>query len=343
MANGPPSKMSSESKASDRQHQNVKFARRTSSGRIVSLSRDDDIESTQENDYINYTVMLPPTPDNQPGSARDKPDGPGPYGSTSRFGAEAQRGEGESVGSGRGVGNASGKVDRRMSLMKNNNKSMLLRSQTQDWDHNRWLFETKGRYGIGNAYWQNDENSYDDTGVTMSDFMDKPWKPLTRKVKIPGGVISPYRLLIVVRLVVLIFFLVWRIQNPNPEAMWLWGLSVVCECWFAFSWLLDILPKFNPIHRQTDLGALKEKFETPSPSNPLGRSDLPGIDLFVSTADPRKNPLWSLLTPSFPSSPLITQSRRSLATYPTMVPLSSPLRPWPRLSNLPRSLLTIPK
>ena len=75
------------------------------------------------------------------------------------------------------------------------------------------------------------------------------------------------RLLVVLRLVVLLLFLTWRIQTPNEDALWLWGMSIVCECWFAFSWLLDILPKMNPVNRQTDLAALRDKFETPSPSN----------------------------------------------------------------------------
>ena len=98
------------------------------------------------------------------------------------------------------------------------------------------------------------------------------------------------RLLVLIRVVVLALFLTWRIQNPNRDAMWLWGMSIVCECWFAFSWLLDILPKINPINRATDLAALHDKFEQSSPSNPHGRSDLPGIDIFVSTADPDKEP-----------------------------------------------------
>lgn len=68
-------------------------------------------------------------------------------------------------------------------------------------------------------------------------------------------------------------------------------MSVVCEIWFAFSWILDVLPKFTPINRQTDLDALYEKFDMPSPSNPSGRSDLPGVDFFVSTADPEKEPV----------------------------------------------------
>lgn len=93
-----------------------------------------------------------------------------------------------------------------------------------------------------------------------------------------------------IRLIILMFFLTWRLRNPNPDAMWLWGISIVCEIWFAFSWLLDILPKMNPINRATDLAALHDKFEQPTAENPTGRSDLPGVDVFVSTADPDKEP-----------------------------------------------------
>ncbi|KAK2643921.1 hypothetical protein Ddye_019116 [Dipteronia dyeriana] len=283
------SSLSKQNSTAGRPPHAVKFARRTSSGRVVSLSRDDDIDMSGDfsgqNDYINYTVMMPPTPDNQPGQSSDsKPDGGSSSYTSTRFGPES----GRRVGQENGGGNNGAKMERRMSVMKSNNKSMLLRSQTGDFDHNRWLFETKGKYGIGNAFW----TPTDDYGpdVTMSDFMDKPWKPLTRKVKVSPGVLSPYRLLIVIRLVVMAFFLSWRIRNPNPEAMWLWGISIVCEVWFAFSWVLDILPKLNPINRATDLAALRDKFESPSPSNPTGRSDLPGVDVFVSTADPEKEP-----------------------------------------------------
>ncbi|KAL0740623.1 hypothetical protein Bca4012_082136 [Brassica carinata] len=261
--------LNSQSSSLSRPPPAVKFGRRTSSGRTVSLSRDDDMDvpgdSSSQTDYINYTVHMPPTPDNQPA---------GSSGSTS----DANRG-----------GGPRSKMERRLSVMKSNNKSMLLRSQTGDFDHNRWLFESKGKYGIGNAFWSEEDDNYDG-GVSMSDFFDKPWKPLTRKVQIPAKVLSPYRLLIVCRLVVLFFFLWWRIANPNEDAMWLWGLSIVCELWFAFSWILDILPKLNPINRATDLAALHDKFEQPSPSNPTGRSDLPGVDVFVSTADPDKEP-----------------------------------------------------
>lgn len=280
----------------------VKFSRRTSSGRVVSLSRDDDLDVSGEfaspNDYMNYTVMMPPTPDNQPMGESSVPAGPGtssgakregqgrPYGS-SRFGTDSQ-GVGRRGRDEERRADGGGRINRGMSLMRSsNNKSMLLRSQTGDFDHNRWLFETKGRYGIGNAFWSEGQEDDYDGGVTMADFMDKPWKPLTRKVKVPAAILSPYRLLIVIRLISLFFFLGWRVTNPNEDAIWLWGMSVVCEIWFAFSWLLDILPKFNPINRATDLVALRDKFEQ---ADAQGRSDLPGVDVFVSTADPEKEP-----------------------------------------------------
>ncbi|XP_035548290.1 cellulose synthase-like protein D1 isoform X2 [Juglans regia] len=310
-----PSYLSKKSSSSSGRppQQAVKFARRTSSGRIVNLSQDDhdslDMsgEFLSQNDYMNYTVMLPPTPDNQPGAASSsKPNAP----QRRRVGDHEEGGYGGNSGD---ANAEAAKMDRRMSVMKSSNdKSMLLRSQTGDFDHNRWLFETKGKYGIGNAFWSEQEDNYgSEGGMSMSDFMDKPWKPLTRKLKIPAAIISPYRLLVVIRMIVLSFFLAWRIQNPNQDAMWLWGMSIVCEVWFAFSWLLDVLPKLNPINRATDLAALRDKFEQRSPSNPNGRSDLPGVDVFVSTADPEKEPplftantILSILAADYPTEKL---------------------------------------
>lgn len=172
----------------------IKFARRTSSGRVVSLPRDEGIDFVPElnstssggpSDYMNYTVQMPPTPDNQPQPGPSSSDGVPrtQYGSHNTRVISNRRGEGETDGLGRS-----------MSVMKSNNMS-LIRSQTGDFDHNRWLFETTGTYGIGNAFWQPPDSGYDDEdeGVTRFDFMDKPWKPLTRKIKVPAAVMSPYR------------------------------------------------------------------------------------------------------------------------------------------------------
>ncbi|KAH7657833.1 Cellulose synthase protein [Dioscorea alata] len=287
---------------------------------------------------MNYTVLMPPTPDNQPyfassGASTSKPDDHPlpPYGPNVK-----RRGGG---GGGEDGSTSGAKMERMMSVM-NSTKSMLLRSQTGDFDHNRWLFETKGTYGIGNAFWPQDNGNFaeEGDGVCMTDFLDKPWKPLTRKVRIPAGILSPYRLLMVVRLVALVFFVAWRVSNPNEDAMWLWGLSIVCELWFVFSWILDQLPKLNPINRATDLAALQEKFETPSPSNPHGRSDLPGIDVFISTADPEKEPplvtantILSILATEYPVEKIfvyISDDGAALLTFEAMAEASSFAQVW---------------
>lgn len=385
--------------------QTVKFARRTSSGRYVSLSRDDiDVSGELTGDYMNYTVHIPPTPDNQPMEESVAVKAEEQYVSNSLFtggfnsvtrahlmdkvidsevshpqmaGSKGSRcsmpacdgnvmrdergndvdpcacrfkicrdcyldatkegglcpgckepykmGEYEEddvpdFSSGAlplpapGTGN---RMERGMSLMK--------RNPAGDFDHNRFLFETKGTYGVGNAI----QPGEDDDGFreAMMETQEKPWKPLTRKIPIPAAIISPYRLLILIRLVVLGFFLSWRIKHPNDDAVWLWGMSIVCEIWFAFSWILDQIPKLCPLNRATDLGVLREKFDIPPPGED-NRSDLPGIDVFVSTADPEKEPplvtantILSILASNYPVEKLacyISDDGGALLTFEAM-------------------------
>lgn len=147
-----------------------------------------------------------------------------------------------------------------------------------------------------------------------------------------------YRLLIFVRMAVLGLFLAWRISHPNRNARWLWLMSVVCELWFAFSWLLDQLPKLCPINRATDLNVLKDKFETPTPTNPTGKSDLPGIDIFVSTADPEKEPplvtantILSILAADYPVEKLscyVSDDGGALLTFEAMAEAASFANLW---------------
>ncbi|CDY59104.1 BnaCnng34270D [Brassica napus] len=286
--------------------QTVKFARRTSSGRYVSLSRDNiELSGELSGDYSNYTVHIPPTPDNQPMATKaeeqyvsnslftggfnsvtrahlmDKvidsdvthPQMAGAKGSSCAMPAcdgnvmkdergkdvmpcecrfkicrdcfmDAQKETGLCPGckeqyrigdldddtpdfsSGALPLPAPGKGQR-----GNNNMSMMKRNQNGEFDHNRWLFETQGTYGYGNAYWPQDEMYGDDMDEEMRGGMvetaDKPWRPLSRRIPIPAAIISPYRLLIVVRFVVLCFFLTWRIRNPNEDAVWLWLMSII--------------------------------------------------------------------------------------------------------------------
>ncbi|CAN6486587.1 unnamed protein product [Victoria cruziana] len=232
------------------------------------------------------------------------------------------------------------KMERRLSMMKST-KSVLMRSQTGDFDHNRWLYETKGTYGYGNAFWPKEGGGGSENGGTEAsppELLNRPWRPLTRKLKIPAAVLSPYRLLIFIRLAALVLFLTWRIKHPNQDAIWLWGMSVVCEIWFGFSWLLDQLPKLCPVNRATDLAVLKEKFETPGPDNPTGKSDLPGIDVFVSTADPEKEPplvtantILSILAADYPVEKLacyVSDDGGALLTFEAMAEAASFANLW---------------
>lgn len=145
-------------------------------------------------------------------------------------------------------------------------------------------------------------------------------------------------MLIAIRLVALGFFLAWRIRHPNPDAMWLWALSVTCEVWFAFSWLLDSLPKLCPVNRSCDLDVLADRFELPTARNPKGRSDLPGIDVFVSTADPEKEPplvtantILSILAADYPVEKLacyLSDDGGALLTFEALAETASFARTW---------------
>ncbi|KAG0577200.1 hypothetical protein M758_5G132500 [Ceratodon purpureus] len=232
-----------------------------------------------------------------------------------------------------------GRMDRRLSLLRSNKPGTLVGT---DFDHSRWLYETKGTYGYGNAVWPKDDGYSKDGGGGMgappAKFVDKSKKPLSRKISISPGILSPYRLLVLIRMVVLALFLAWRVTHNNPDAMWLWGMSVVCEIWFAFSWILDQLPKLCPINRTTDLTVLKEKFEMPSPQNPDGRSDLPGVDVFVSSADPEKEPplttgntILSILAADYPLEKLscyLSDDGGSLLSFEALAEAASFSRVW---------------
>ncbi|KAL0459364.1 UNVERIFIED_CONTAM: Cellulose synthase A catalytic subunit [UDP-forming] [Sesamum latifolium] len=110
-------------------------------------------------------------------------------------------------------------------------------------------------------------------------------QPLWRKVPIPSRLISPYRIVIVIRFIILCFFFHFRILTPANDAYPLWLISVICEIWFGLSWILDQFPKWYPINRETYLDRLSLRFEREGEPNQLC-----AVDFFVSTVDPLKEP-----------------------------------------------------
>ncbi|XP_011044242.1 PREDICTED: cellulose synthase A catalytic subunit 2 [UDP-forming]-like [Populus euphratica] len=128
----------------------------------------------------------------------------------------------------------------------------------------------------------NGGDELDDPDLPM---MDEGRQPLSRKLPISSSKISPYRLIIILRLVILSLFFHYRILHPVNDAYGLWLTSVICEIWFAVSWILDQFPKWFPIERETYLDRLSLRYEKEGKP-----SELASVDVFVSTVDPMKEP-----------------------------------------------------
>ncbi|KAI4384667.1 hypothetical protein MLD38_002789 [Melastoma candidum] len=125
------------------------------------------------------------------------------------------------------------------------------------------------------------------TDILVDDSLlnDEARQPLSRKVSIPSSRINPYRMVIVLRLIILCVFLHYRITNPVKNAYALWLISVICEIWFAMSWILDQFPKWFPVNRETYLDRLAIRYDREGEP-----SQLAAVDIFVSTVDPLKEP-----------------------------------------------------
>ncbi|PSS31134.1 Cellulose synthase A catalytic subunit 5 [UDP-forming] like [Actinidia chinensis var. chinensis] len=129
-------------------------------------------------------------------------------------------------------------------------------------------------------------NDWDNDGDGLDlPLMDVARQPLSRKLPISSSQINPYRMIIIIRLVVLGFFFHYRVTHPVYDAYALWFVSVICEIWFALSWILDQFPKWLPIDRETYLDRLSLRYEKEGQP-----SQLSPVDIFVSTVDPLKEP-----------------------------------------------------
>lgn len=96
----------------------------------------------------------------------------------------------------------SSRLERRLSLLKTKPSMIVGNGSPADFDHARWLYQTKGTYGYGNAVWPG-EDGYDGGGGNnppnlgaLPEFNDKVRRPLTRKISISTGILSPYRLVL---------------------------------------------------------------------------------------------------------------------------------------------------
>nr|AGX27219.1 cellulose synthase 7 [Populus tomentosa]AGX27225.1 cellulose synthase 7 [Populus tomentosa]AGX27228.1 cellulose synthase 7 [Populus tomentosa] len=170
----------------------------------------------------------------------------------------------------------------------------------------------------------------DDAEAAM---LDEARQPLSRKVPIASSKINPYRMVIVARLVILAFFLRYRILHPVHDAIGLWLTSIVCEIWFAISWILDQFPKWLPIDRETYLDRLSLRYEREGEPNMLAP-----VDIFVSTVDPMKEPplvtgntLLSILAMDYPVEKIscyLSDDGASMCTFEAMSETAEFARKW---------------
>lgn len=140
-------------------------------------------------------------------------------------------------------------------------------------------------------------------------------------------------MVIVTRLVVLALFLRYRILNPVHDAIGLWLTSIVCEIWFALSWILDQFPKWFPIDRETYLDRLSLRYEREGEPNMLAP-----VDIFVSTVDPLKEPplvtantVLSILAVDYPVDKIscyISDDGASMCTFEALSETAEFARKW---------------
>ncbi|GAB2298579.1 Cellulose synthase A catalytic subunit 8 [UDP-forming] [Dionaea muscipula] len=161
----------------------------------------------------------------------------------------------------------------------------------------------------------------------------EPAQPLSRVIPIPRSKLTPYRTVIIVRLIILVLFFHYRITHPVDSAFGLWLTSVICEIWFAVSWVLDQFPKWSPINRVTFMDQLTLRYEREG--EPSG---LAAVDFFVSTVDPMKEPplitantVLSILAVDYPVDKVscyVSDDGAAMLTFESLVETAEFARKW---------------
>ncbi|KAK7400171.1 hypothetical protein VNO78_11371 [Psophocarpus tetragonolobus] len=157
--------------------------------------------------------------------------------------------------------------------------------------------------------------------------------PLSVIIPMSKSKIAPYRAVIIMRLIILGLFFHYRVTNPVESAFPLWLTSIICEIWFAFSWVLDQFPKWSPINRQTFTENLSARFEREGEPN-----ELAAVDFFVSTVDPLKEPplitantVLSILAVDYPVDKVscyVSDDGAAMLTFESLVETADFSRKW---------------
>ncbi|KAG2242793.1 hypothetical protein Bca52824_095366 [Brassica carinata] len=95
-------------------------------------------------------------------------------------------------------------------------------------------------------------------------------QPLSRKVSVPSSRINPYRM------VIMLCF---------AQCLYSVADLVICEIWFAISWILDQFPKWFPVNRETYL-RLALRYDREGEPSQLAAVDIFGVPLTLEGATP---------------------------------------------------------
>ncbi|KAJ0978784.1 hypothetical protein J5N97_014258 [Dioscorea zingiberensis] len=117
------------------------------------------------------------------------------------------------------------------------------------------------------------------------------------------------------------------------NAYWLWLTSVICEVWFALSWILDQLSKWQPVNRVTYPERLCLRYNQPG-----NQCQLPCIDVFICVEDPLKesplvtsNTVLSILAVDYPAERVtcyVSDDGAALLTLETLSETCQFARKW---------------
>ncbi|XP_008781464.2 cellulose synthase-like protein H1 [Phoenix dactylifera] len=127
-------------------------------------------------------------------------------------------------------------------------------------------------------------------------------------------------------LALLLSLLLYRLTSLHSHGS-IWLIAFLCESWFTFIWVLFMNAKWNPV-----------KYKT-YPERLLKRSDdLPAVDMFVTTADPKLEPpiitantVLSLLAVEYPAHKLacyVSDDGGSPITFYSLVEASKFAKLW---------------
>ncbi|KAG8055438.1 hypothetical protein GUJ93_ZPchr0001g30616 [Zizania palustris] len=158
------------------------------------------------------------------------------------------------------------------------------------------------------------------------------YESLSQIIPISKNKLTPYRAVIIMRLVVLGLFFHYRITNPVYSAFGLWMTSVICEVWFGFSWILDQFPKWCPVNRETYVDRLVARYGDGEDSG------LAAVDFFVSTVDPLKEPplvtantVLSILAVDYPVEKIscyVSDDGSAMLTFESLAETAEFARKW---------------